>query len=167
MPPEYKTGLGKDGQKAVAEFVKNGGRLVAMDTSSDWAIDTCGLKVRNVVANASWKDFYCNGSTLHVNVRSGDPLGYGMPSQALVLNQGSPTFDITEMNKPEDYRIIAEYPGGDLLQSGWLIGGEKMAGKPCMIAAKCEKGEVILIGFRSQFRAQAHGTFKFLFNSLL
>ena len=56
---------------------------------------------------------------------------------------------------------------GDLLQSGWLIGGERLSGKPCMIAADCGKGEVILIGFRTQFRAQAHGTFKFLFNTLL
>lgn len=167
MPPEFKTGLGKDGQKAVAEFVKDGGKLVAMDTSSDWVIETCGLKVRNVVANASWKDFYCNGSTLHVNVHTCDRLAYGMPEQALVLNQGSPTFEITEMTKPEDYRIVAEYPAGDLLQSGWLIGAEKMVGKPCMIAAKCGKGEVVLIGFRTQFRAQAHGTFKFLFNCLL
>lgn len=167
MPPEYKSGLGKEGQKAVADFVKAGGRLVAMDTSSDWAIDTCDLKVRNVVQNASWKDFYCNGSTLHVNVHSRDPLAYGMPGQALVLNQGSPTFEVTEMLRPEDYRIVAEYPAGDLLQSGWLIGGERLVGKPCMIAANCGKGEVILIGFRTQFRAQAHGTFKFLFNTLL
>lgn len=167
LPPEYRTGLGKEGQKAVAEFVKAGGRLVAMDTSSDWAIETCGLKVRNVVSNASWRDFYCNGSTLHVKVNNNDPLAYGMPENALVLNQGSPTFEITEMNRPEDYRIVAEYPKTDILQSGWLVGADKLAGTPCMVAAKCGKGEVILIGFRTQFRAQAHGTFKFLFNALM
>ncbi len=167
LPPEYRSGLGKEGQKAVAEFVRAGGRLVAMDTSSDWAIEACELKVRNIVANATWKDFYCNGSTLHVKVNPADPLAYGMPAQALVLNQGSPTFEVTEMTKPEDYRIVAEYPAADILQSGWVLGGEKLLGKPCMVAAKCGEGEVILIGFRTQFRAQAHGTFKFLFNCLL
>lgn len=165
-PPEYRTGLGKDGAQAIAEFVKAGGRLVAMDGSADWAITTCGLKVRNVVAGASWKDFYCNGSTLNVKINTADPLAYGMPAEALVLNMGSPTFEITEQFWPDHYRIIAEYPKQDLLQSGWLIGEDKIAGKPCMIAAKCGKGEVILIGFRTQFRAQAHGTFKFLFNCL-
>ena len=71
------------------------------------------------------------------------------------------------MDRADDYRIVAEYPQTDLLQSGWLIGSEKLAGKPCMVAAKCGKGEVVLIGFRTQFRAQAHGTFKFLFNCLV
>jgi hypothetical protein len=166
-PPEYKTGLGKEGAKAVAEFVKNGGKLIALDTASDWAIETCGLKVRNMVANSAWKDFYCNGSTLHVKVHTCERLAYGMPEEALVLNHGSPTFEVTEMFKPEDYRVIVEYPAKDLLQSGWLIGEDKLAGKPCMITAKCGKGEVILFGFRTQFRAQAHGTFKLLFNCLI
>ena len=167
MPPEFRSGLGKEGAKAVAEFVKNGGRLVAIDASCDWAIETCGLRVRNVIANTTWKDFYCNGSTLHAKVHTCDPLAYGMPEEALVLNQGSPTFDVTEMFRPEDYRVIVEYPKEGLLRSGWLIGGDKIAGKPCMVAAKCGKGEVVLVGFRTQFRAQTHGTFKFLFNCLM
>lgn len=166
-PPEYRTGLGKEGARAVADFVKGGGKLIAMDTSSDWAIEACGLKVKNVVGGLSWKDFYCNGSTLHVKVHNCDPLAYGMPEDALVLNMGSPTFDITEMFNSDDYRVVAEYPAKDLLQSGWLLGEDRMAGKPCMVAAKCGKGEVVLFGFRTQFRAQTHGTFKLLFNCLL
>lgn len=165
-PPEYRSGLGKEGAQAVAAFVRAGGRLVTLDTSADWAISACGLKVRNVVADASWKDFYCNGSTLRVRVRTSDPLAYGMPEDALVINMGSPTFEITEAFATENYRVIAEYPAKDLLQSGWLIGEDKIAGKPCLVAAKCGQGEVVLIGFRAQFRAQAHGTFKFLFNCL-
>jgi hypothetical protein len=167
MPPEYRSGLGKEGAKAIADFVKNGGKLVALDTSSDFAIETCGLKVRNVVGSATWKEFYCHGSTLRANVHVCDSLAYGMPEEALVLNLGSPTFEITEMFRPEDYRVVAEYPAKDLLQSGWLIGEDKLAGKPCMIAAKCGKGEVILFGFKPQFRAQTHGTFKLLFNCLI
>ncbi|MGE5560134.1 MAG: M14 family zinc carboxypeptidase [Chloroflexota bacterium] len=165
-PPEYRSGLGKDGAQAVADFVKAGGRLVAFDTSSDWAIQACGLKVRNVVADASWKEFYCNGSTLHARVNTADPLAYGMPEDALVINMGSPTFEITEAFWTDNYRIIAEYPKKDLLESGWLIGEDRIADKACMVAARVGKGEVVLIGFRTQFRAQAHGTYKFLFNCL-
>ena len=55
----------------------------------------------------------------------------------------------------------------DLLQSGWLIGEETLAKKAGMIAAQYEKGRVVLIGFRTQHRAQTHGAFKLLFNALI
>lgn len=166
-PPEFRSGLGKEGAGSLKEFVKNGGRLIALDTSSDFAIETFDLKVRNVVANAAWKDFYCHGSTLRVKVQTGNSLGYGMPEDALVLNMGSPTFEITDTFNSDDYEVIAEYRGEDILQSGWVIGEEKIVNKPCMMKVKAGGGDVILFGFRPQFRAQTHGTFKLLFNCLV
>jgi hypothetical protein len=42
-----------------------------------------------------------------------------------------------------------------------------LARKPALIDVGYQKGHIILIGFFCQHRAQSHGTFKFLFNSLL
>jgi len=167
MPPEYRSGIGKEGVKALREFVEKGGKLLAFDMASDFAIETLGLRVRNVVANTTFKEFYCHGSTLRVKVDTRHPYGYGMPDQALVMNFGSPTFEVTDNFAPENYQVVAEYPEKNLLQSGWLIGEERMAKKPCMIAARVKHGEVVLFGFRPQFRAQMHGTFKLVFNCLL
>ncbi len=123
--------------------------------------------MRNVVAKTTWKEFYCHGSTLRVKVNNRSPLGYGMPEEALVLNMGSPTFEVIDMFQADNYEVIAEYPGKDLLQSGWLIGEDRMVNKPCMLRVKVDRGDVVLFGFRPQFRAQTHGTFKLLFNCLV
>ncbi len=71
------------------------------------------------------------------------------------------------MHAAHDYTVIAEYPDKHLLQSGWLIGEQLIAKKPCIVSVRCGEGEAVLFGFRPLFRAQTHGTFKLLFNCLL
>ncbi len=63
--------------------------------------------------------------------------------------------------------MIVRYADRDLLQSGWLVGEETLAKKAAMVAAHLGTGRVVLIGFRTQHRAQTYGTFKLLFNSLI
>lgn len=167
VPPEYKSGIGEEGVRNLGKFVNNGGRLVALDGSCSVAIEACGLKVRNVLEGLDHRSFYCHGSTLNARVMSEEPLAYGMPQHSLIFFLDSQAFEILESFHAEDYKVIVEYPKRDLLQSGWLIGEDKIAGKPAMLCVKSGKGEVVLIGFRTQHRAQTHGTFKLLFNSLI
>ncbi len=166
-PPEFESGIGKDGVKALKKFVQDGGRLVAIDSSSEFAIEACDLRVRNSASGLTFKDYYCQGSTLHVNVDNAHPVAYGMPQEALILNMRAPVLEITDYSEAHNYEVVASYRDRDLLQSGWLIGEERLVNRPCVIKAKLGKGEVILFGFRPQFRAQTHGTFKLLFNCLV
>ena len=62
---------------------------------------------------------------------------------------------------------MVDYAKKDILQSGWLIGEKHLSNKAAMVSAQYGQGEVVLIGFRTQHRAQTHGTFKLLFNALL
>ena len=55
----------------------------------------------------------------------------------------------------------------DLLESGWLMGENHIAKKAAMVSAKYGEGQLVLVGFRTQARAQTHGTFKLLFNALV
>ena len=166
IPTEYKSGIGQDGVQALHEFVKAGGRLVAMNNACGFAIDVCGLKVKNVVAGASAAEYQTHGSTLHVEVDTAHRLGYGMPQDALVMNWNSPVLQVTDTFRAENYQVIARYPEKDILKSGLLNGEARIATKSAMIAAKCGQGEVVLIAFAPQHRGQMHGTYKLLFNCL-
>jgi len=66
-----------------------------------------------------------------------------------------------------DRRVVARYADDDVLMSGWLIGEERIAGKAAVVDVQRGRGRILLIGIRVPYRAQAHGTYKLLLNSLL
>ena len=63
--------------------------------------------------------------------------------------------------------MAVRYATEKLLLSGWALGEQRLAGKAAVMRARLGDGEVVLIGFRSQFRGQPRGTFKLLFDALL
>jgi hypothetical protein len=166
-PPEYRSGIGDEGVKAVRQFVQEGGRLVALNQACDFVIEKLELKVRNLLKGKSSKQFFCPGSTLRAEVDTHHLLGYGLPTEALILAWDSPTFEILPSRFNHRYEVVVRYPDRDLLQSGWLDGEELIAGKAALISARYGAGNVILFGFCPQHRAQTHGTFKLFFNALI
>ena len=52
------------------------------------------------------------------------------------------------------------------LRSGWAWGQHYLEGGAAAVEATVGKGKVFLFGPEITFRAQPHGTFKFLFNSI-
>jgi len=166
-PPEYRSGIGNEGVESLKTFVQKGGTLVALGGATDFAIEKLGLPIRNVLANRPAKEFFCPGSTLEAIFDNRHPLAYGMPPEGLVLFFSSPAFEIVPNAFNERYEVLASYKDRNLLRSGWLIGEEHLAGKAAAVSAKCGEGRAVLIGFRTQHRAQTHGTFKLLFNALV
>ena len=147
--------------------MQKGGTLVTLGTASNFAMEKLGVHARNLLADIPSKRFWCPGSTLKVNVDANSPLAYGMPREALALYlTGDPVFQILPTSSNEKYSVIVSYQDRDILQSGWLVGEGNITGKAAMISAEMGKGKVILIGFRTQHRAQTYGTFKLLFNTL-
>ena len=63
--------------------------------------------------------------------------------------------------------VVARYAQQDLLMSGWAMGEERyLAGEPAMVNVHLGSGNVVLFGFRPQFRGQPRGTYKLLFNAI-
>jgi hypothetical protein len=164
--PEYRGGLGDDGSKAIENFVRAGGTLVVLDDAADFAIDTLGLPVRNSLRGVSADKFYCPGAVLQIYVDNRNPVAYGMPEKTSAYFLNSPAFEISAPFTENNARAVAKYPSTNSLQSGWIGGPEYLYDKVAAAEVSVGKGRVVLLGFRAQFRAQPHATFKLLFNSL-
>ena len=167
VPPEYRSGIGKEGVKAIKQFVEEGGTLLALNEACEFAIEQLDLQVSNTRKGESSQTFFCPGSTLKASVDTNHPLGYGMPDETLILFWNSPAFEILQSRFSERYELVVEYPEKDILQSGWLVGEDQLVERAAMVSAQYGAGRVILFGFRPQFRAQTRGTFKLFFNTLL
>jgi hypothetical protein len=166
MPPEFRSGFGDEGISALREFVTAGGTLVTFGESGQFAIERFELPLRDVTAGLPYKQFWCPGCTLRIQVDTANALGYGMPANALaVWLANSQAYDILP-NAPAGTTVIARFADRDVLQSGWLLGENVIAGKPTVVSVPFGQGRVVLYGFRVQHRHQAHGTYKLLFNVL-
>ncbi|MFL6256984.1 MAG: M14 family zinc carboxypeptidase [Pyrinomonadaceae bacterium] len=168
MPDEFTGGLGKEGVKALREFVEQGGTLIALNDASNFAIEQFGLPVRDVTAELKRTEFYCPGSILRTVLDTTHPLAKGMPRESIAWVEDSPVFEIkSDPLALARARVIARYPEtGTPLLSGWLLGAEKIRGKAALVEVGLGQGRVYLFGFRPQYRAQSLATYPLLFNAL-
>lgn len=160
-PPEYVGGLGEIGLAALREFVEAGGTLVAIDAACEAIIKGFWLPVRDVLEGIDRKEFYCPGSLLRIIVDPQHPLGWGLRRDETAVFINSPAFELSGDGAP-----VARYPLSDPNLSGWILGAKHLAGKSALLEVPLAAGRVILVGFRPQFRAQARGTYKVLFNAI-
>jgi hypothetical protein len=162
MPEEYTGGLGEPGEAALRAFVAEGGTLVALDSASRFAIEALALPVRNALeGGVDAARFSCPGSILRARAATAHPLAHGLPEDVPVWFEGSPAFDVGE-----DAGVALRYEGGELLLSGYLLGGERLASRAALVEVPQGRGRVVLFGFRPQYRAQSQVTYPALLNAL-
>jgi hypothetical protein len=163
--PEYTGRLDATSMQALESFVRRGGTLVCLNRASIAAIQAFRLPVRNVTAGLSPDTFFLPGSIVQVMSNPNSPVMAGMPPLAAVFADNSPVFE------PLDGfvgTVLAVYPpSGSILLSGLLAGEQYLDGKAAALDVQLDRGHIILIGFRPQWRGQSFGTFRVLFNAVL
>jgi len=168
VPPDYRSGFGREGVRALEAFVRSEGTLVTFAEAGDLPVDEFRLPVRNVLAGVGSNEFWAPGSTLKVKVDTSSPFAFGMPEDALALFlSGGQAYETVPGPASEGVERMVTYVDRNVLQSGWLLGEEAIANKAAVVSVKHGEGTVVLIGFRAQHRHQTHGTYKLVFNALM
>ena len=167
--PSYVGGLGRDGAGALRAFVREGGTLVCLEDSCPFAIESLELPVADALKGLATSVVFGPGSLVRLSYRQGTELpGHaltlGMPEEGPAYFDRSLAFDVTDAKRVV---VAARYATSGLLESGWLLGAEKIQGKAALVEVSLGQGRVILFGFPPQHRGQSRGTFRLLFNALL
>jgi hypothetical protein len=168
LPAEYR---GRTGSVTIARtipqvkaFVEQGGTVLAIGSSTVLA-KHLGLPVRRALSLPR-SQFYVPGSIMRASVDNTTPLGYGFDGEVDVFFTDSPTFAVESSARSRGVRSVAWFATDASLRSGWAWGQAALKGTAAIVDAPVGRGRVLLFGPEITFRAQSHGTFKFLFNGI-
>jgi hypothetical protein len=171
VPPQYVGGIGEEGLEELKAFAREGGTIFFHEGSSELALESFELPLREVSAAAREAGFYSAGSILKFSWDGDSPLTRGMdPDGVAFVSSRAFLFEITGegdgiVGMP---RVLGSFPEeGPLLLSGYLEGEEAVLGKAPVVEVPYGEGRLVLVGFSLHNRAQMVANFKLLFNAML
>ncbi len=112
------------------------------------------------------EEFFVPGSLLRVRLDKANPLSAGMPEHVDIFFRKSPAFDLAPEAVLQGVRPVAWFDTDAPLRSGWAWGQSHLSDAVAVAEVPMGKGTLILCGPEITLRAQAHGTFKLLFNAI-
>lgn len=161
---KYAGGIEQEGLNLLKAFVADGGKLIFLNESTEFAIKHLNLPVEDVVKGKERSDFFGSGSLFRADINQGNPIMSGVSKQSDIYFNNSPVFKTKDAF---DGTILVSYPEtGPILRSGYLKGEGYLRGNAAALQVNQGKGSIVLFGFSPQWRGQTFGTFKMLFNSL-
>ncbi len=178
VPKEYQHMTGRltaeKSAPALGRFLNQGGTVVAIGGSTALA-SMLGLPVANALVERSPtsgerplsnEKFYVPGSILNVAVNDKLGVAMGFGDSVDVFFDNSPAFRLQPDAATRGVKPVAWFDSAHPLRSGWAWGQNYLDGTVAMAQATVGRGQLFLFGPEIAFRAQPHGTFRFLFNGI-
>ena len=178
LPAEFRGWTGRiTADKTIPQlkkFLEDGGTIITIGSSTNLAYHL-GLPVMDKLvektANGEERElprekFYVPGSVMQVEVDNTLPVAQGLPKEVDVFFDESPAFTLGADAAAKGVKPVAWYDSPHTLRSGWAWGQQYLDKGVAIAEAQVGKGKLYLFGPEITFRAQPHGTFKFLFNGI-
>ena len=178
IPAEFRDRLGNTTVARTVpklrEFLEAGGTVLTIGSSTSLGY-TAGLPIANALMEKTQdgaerplqrEKYYIPGSILRVRVDNSNPLAYGMSETLDVFFDNSPVFRLRPEAAMKGVKPVAWFDSDKPLRSGWAWGQKYLQDGVAVAEARVGKGKLFLFGPEITFRAQPHGTFKFLFNGI-
>ena len=178
IPAEYQHMVGAytaAQMPQLKQFVEGGGVVLAVGRSSMNLATLFELPVGNHLVERSpdgttrpipSEKYYVPGSVLSVAVDNTAPIAHGIANRVDVFFDNSPVFRLDPDAQSKGVRPVAWFDSAKPLRSGWAYGQGYLEGGVEVVEASVGKGKLYLFAPEITFRAQPHGTFKFLFNGI-
>ena len=173
VPAEYRTQLGRMTAEAtipqLRAFAEAGGTIIAIGSSAENIAAHFRLPIEDHLVEDGKPlpraKYFVPGSVLTAHVDTRHPIAAGMEERTDFFFDNSPVFRLTPQ-AGDTIRVIASFDTESPLHSGWAWGQKYLKGGVIAAEARVGKGQVLLFGPEILQRAQPHGTFKLLFNSI-
>lgn len=178
IPAEYRNRLGKVSQEKtipqLQRFLDDGGMILTIGSSTSLGY-YMGLPISDALVEKTadgkeiplpMEKYFVPGSILQVKVDTSNPLAYGLPEKLDMYFNRSPVFNLKPESAFLNVKPVAWFDTDKPLRSGWAWGQNYLKGGIAIVEAEVGKGKLLLFGPEITFRAQPHGTFKFLFNGI-
>jgi hypothetical protein len=175
VPAEYRTHLGRVSHETtlpqLRTFMENGGTVLAIGSSAPNLAAFLKLPVEDhLVENGQplpQSKFYTPGSVLAARFDTSLPATLGMEDLANVFFDDSPVFKLGAAADAAGIRRLGWFDTKTPLRSGWSWGESYLENGVVAFEAPIGKGRALFFGPEILKRAQPHGTFKLLFNSIV
>jgi Zinc carboxypeptidase len=158
----WARGVGEEGWAALAAFVRGGGTLVALGSSSETARQLLTLPVQRVQGGSG---FDIPGSLMRVRTAEGVPELWGMPAQWTTWFDGDAAFRVLDESRAS---AGTTYPndGDPLLGSGYAVGAETLRGLSDVVTFDVDQGHAVIAGTDLNFRTWPRVAWTVVANSI-